>query len=641
MPTVLQHKVVSALPGTLEANSIYYVRVGSGFDMHITNDSGTIVAYRNNTSIGLDGLLEESGVAHQAISAGLTTSLSISGATYQIPVGSSTPNASQGYPLFEESIAVEADQLVRLDLAIPFVAISSAGNLVVNLCVDGVVVATLVDRLTSGATSGNGINLGTFFKPVSSGTVTVKVMIGPSSSSHTLTLYSQLGAAAQPFLHVLKYGKFEFASTPGTTPGEATASPRGLKRLAIFGDSVTGNNSSSGSRERLKDNGYLPWALRFCQQRYFFPQEWNFGVGGDNTADFLARIQSVIDVAPHIAVGTIGGNDVTQSIPVADTLNNLTEILDRFEAAGIFVVLGKIYPRGPATTYTTAHMQKASTINNFLQRESLRRRGFELLDANPDFVDFTDTTGRGRAKCLPDGIHPGVYGASILGRRLGELLSTLEPPRPDNFTDAGNVYDAANNPEGNLLPNGCMFGTAGTVAVGTGQVATDSRIDAAGSGLTVVCDVASTPTPGAYDNSKESTRIVISGTAGGAGHQIVFKQDAVAIPVGATVEGLATVRVSNLDNARALQLDIRAEHTSGILYAVDCEVGDAVGASGEAGEIFGPGIGEHFDWVLRTPRIVVPSGTTSLSLRVAMGAGPSQSTDLTVEVFDMTLRVVP
>ncbi|MGZ7253942.1 SGNH/GDSL hydrolase family protein, partial [Streptococcus pyogenes] len=91
--------------------------------------------------------------------------------------------------------------------------------------------------------------------------------------------------AAQPFLHVLKYGKFEFASTPGTTPGEATASPRGLKRLAIFGDSVTGNNSSSGSRERLKDNGYLPWALRFCQQRYFFPQAWNFGVGGDNTAD--------------------------------------------------------------------------------------------------------------------------------------------------------------------------------------------------------------------------------------------------------------------------------------------------------------------------------------------------------------------
>lgn len=414
--------------------------------------------------------------------------------------------------------------------------------------------------------------------------------------------------------------------------------PRGLKRLAVFGDSVTANNSSSSSRERLKDNGYLPWALRFCQQRCFFPQEWNFGVGGDNTADFLARIQTVIDAAPHIAVGTIGGNDVTQSIAVADTINNLTEILDRFEEAGIFVVLGKIYPRGPATTYTTAHRQKASTINNFLQAESLRRRGFELLDANPDFVDFTDTSGR--AKCLPDGIHPGVYGASILGRRLGELLSTLEPPRPDMFTDAGNVYNATTNPKGNLLPNGCMFGNTGTVAVGTGQIASDSRIDAAGSGLTIVCDVASQAVPGSYANSKDRTRIQISGTAGGAGHQIVFKQDAVAIPVGATVEGLATVRVSGLTNARALQLDIRAEHTGGILYAVDCEVGDFAGTTGEAGEIVAPASGEFFDWVLRTPRIVVPSGTTVLSLRIATGAGPSQTTAITVEIFDMTLRVV-
>lgn len=48
MAKVLQHKVVSALPAPLEANSIYFVRVGTGFDIHVTNSSGTIVAYPIN-----------------------------------------------------------------------------------------------------------------------------------------------------------------------------------------------------------------------------------------------------------------------------------------------------------------------------------------------------------------------------------------------------------------------------------------------------------------------------------------------------------------------------------------------------------------------------------------------------------------
>ncbi|QRY79626.1 hypothetical protein JVX91_00495 [Pseudomonas sp. PDNC002] len=48
MAKVLQHKVVSALPSPLEANSIYFVRVGTGFDIYVTNSSGTIVAYPIN-----------------------------------------------------------------------------------------------------------------------------------------------------------------------------------------------------------------------------------------------------------------------------------------------------------------------------------------------------------------------------------------------------------------------------------------------------------------------------------------------------------------------------------------------------------------------------------------------------------------
>lgn len=43
-------KVVSALPDPLEANTLYAVRVGDGFDLYATNSGGTIVAYRAGAS---------------------------------------------------------------------------------------------------------------------------------------------------------------------------------------------------------------------------------------------------------------------------------------------------------------------------------------------------------------------------------------------------------------------------------------------------------------------------------------------------------------------------------------------------------------------------------------------------------------
>jgi hypothetical protein len=45
-------KVVSSLPTTLEADTIYFVRVGAGFDLYVTNASGLIVAYPLNASGG-------------------------------------------------------------------------------------------------------------------------------------------------------------------------------------------------------------------------------------------------------------------------------------------------------------------------------------------------------------------------------------------------------------------------------------------------------------------------------------------------------------------------------------------------------------------------------------------------------------
>lgn len=50
MATILQHKVVSALPTPLEPDSIYFVRTGQGYDQYVTNGAGLIVAYPSNAA---------------------------------------------------------------------------------------------------------------------------------------------------------------------------------------------------------------------------------------------------------------------------------------------------------------------------------------------------------------------------------------------------------------------------------------------------------------------------------------------------------------------------------------------------------------------------------------------------------------
>lgn len=45
-------KVVNALPGALDASTVYFVRVGAGFDIYVTNESGMVVAYPLNAGGG-------------------------------------------------------------------------------------------------------------------------------------------------------------------------------------------------------------------------------------------------------------------------------------------------------------------------------------------------------------------------------------------------------------------------------------------------------------------------------------------------------------------------------------------------------------------------------------------------------------
>jgi len=61
MASFKAHKVVSVLPSVLEPSSVYFVRVGLGFDIFVTNENGLVSAYPLNPP-DLTGKVDGEGI---------------------------------------------------------------------------------------------------------------------------------------------------------------------------------------------------------------------------------------------------------------------------------------------------------------------------------------------------------------------------------------------------------------------------------------------------------------------------------------------------------------------------------------------------------------------------------------------------
>ncbi len=173
--------------------------------------------------------------------------------------------------------------------------------------------------------------------------------------------------------------------------------PRGGQAWVAFGDSLT---SGLGAGEGEDYPAQLGKRLGV--------DIVNRGVPGDTTADALQRTDGVIALRPKVALVCLGGNDSIQNMPLSQTVSNLSEIIDRLQADGAFVVL--------------LGVRSATVFDEY--DDALKKLA---RDKHTLYVPNILKGVLGHPSLMSDQIHPNDAGYEIIAERLAKILDPLLP----------------------------------------------------------------------------------------------------------------------------------------------------------------------------------------------------------------------
>lgn len=220
---------------------------------------------------------------------------------------------------------------------------------------------------------------------------------------------------------------------------------RSLNTAVVFGTSLEALNGL-GFDQVDPTAANIPtgrgWFHRFNDYAHqAFTMVYNAGVGGDTSAQMLARIQTDV-LAKTSDWVFIGGpvNDAATDVPASTTIANMTQIFDLILSAGRKILA---LNAAPSTSYnTTARRQALSTVNRWY-RDIARKgvttsdgrvlRGINVVDvwtqlANPS----TGGPATGMAVMEGDGVtyvHWTDAGALRVGQAVYNVLAPLITPR--------------------------------------------------------------------------------------------------------------------------------------------------------------------------------------------------------------------
>jgi acyl-CoA thioesterase-1 len=186
-------------------------------------------------------------------------------------------------------------------------------------------------------------------------------------------------------------------------PQDQARDPALDQPIVAFGDSLTAGFGVPA------EESYPAQLQRRLEAAGYRDRVINAGVSGDTTAGGVRRVDWVLRSRPKLVILELGANDGLRGLAVSRIRANLDEIIRRFRAAGVTVVLaGMKLPPNYGEAYTS---QFAAIYPELARRHKLPFMPFFL-----EGVATLPGLNQG------DGIHPTGAGYQIIVDRLVPLL---------------------------------------------------------------------------------------------------------------------------------------------------------------------------------------------------------------------------
>jgi len=280
-------------------------------------------------------------------------------------------------------------------------------------------------------------------------------------------------------------------------------------RVAIDGDSRVDQCTDSN---RTNTVGWLYWLQLLTGARFDFKASDNFGVGGETSAQVLARVASTAASTAGIVIALMSTNDRSTAQTAAASIANLAAYQAAILAAGKRLIWIAETPRADTavTTFALAGAQIAYQIE--VREWLLAQRsvpGVAVADPWPAMADPASLAVYAKTGYLKDGIHESTLGAYAIAQAVALVINTWLPPTARLPVSNSDVYSTSNNPKGCLTPNPMTLGAGGSIsgAGGSGSVATGWTATVT-SGVTAVMSKVTV-------GGSEWQQAVISGTPSG------------------------------------------------------------------------------------------------------------------------------
>lgn len=242
--------------------------------------------------------------------------------------------------------------------------------------------------------------------------------------------------------------------------------------------------SATPSRAYMVD-GALAWARVLSFQRINLPAEYILGVSGSTLSSagtgFIYQADDAIKLRPDYCI--VGGvpNDVTRLL--SDVKADWIRVINKLQGAGIVPVVLTTAPRG-TNSLTSAQLGVLLGINDFIRNYCAMNRNIILADVFESLFDPTSATANALAGMIKssDNLHPSTMGAFYMGKCIADALDSVLVKRPTIRMSQPDIYNAANNPTGNLLylgsaNYGMMTGTGGTLSTDPGLTHSGTEAD--------------------------------------------------------------------------------------------------------------------------------------------------------------------